>query len=144
VFFKLNPTLSSLTYSTYIGGSAADAAYVLTLDTAETHVYIGGGSSSADFHPSVMSNGWQSNYQGGLADGFICRFSNSGSYPMLGGTFIGTGSYDQVFGLQNDLENGVYAMGQTTGPFPVSSGVYSNPGSPQFLIKMDSLLSGSI
>lgn len=141
VFFKLNPTLSNLIYSTFIGGSAADAAYVLTLDTAQTHIYVGGGTSSTDFHPSAVSSGWQSSYQGGMSDGYICRFSNGGSYPLLGATFIGTAAYDQAFGIQCDLENAIYAMGQTTGAFPVSAGVYSNPGSPQFLIKLNNLLS---
>lgn len=144
VFFKLNPTLSTLLYSTYIGGSNSDAAYVLTLDTAETHVYVAGGTSSTDFHSTVTTGAWRSTFQGGLADGYICRFLNTGSYPLQKATFIGTSAYDQCYGLQTDLENGVYAMGQTLGAFPVSSGVYSNPGSRQFLIKLDTLLGTAV
>src|SRR5690606_16337318 len=88
---------------------------------------------------------WQPTYQGGQADGFICRFINSGGYTLQRTTFIGTNAYDQVYGLQTDLENGVYAMGQTLGNFPVSPPtVYSNPGSPQFLIKLDSTLGTSV
>lgn len=140
VFFKLNPTLTTLMYSTFIGGSSDDAAYVLTLDTAETHVYVAGGTTSTDFHTAVTTGAWQSSYQGGLADGYICRFLNSGTYTLQKATFIGTTAYDQCYGLQTDLENSVYAMGQTMGTFPVSANVYSNAGSRQFLIKLDSLL----
>ncbi|WP_118974338.1 gliding motility-associated C-terminal domain-containing protein [Taibaiella koreensis] len=140
VFFKLNATLSTMLYSTYIGGSSTDAAYALALDTGQTHVYVAGGTQSADFHTTAAATGWRSSYQGGLADGYICRFLNSGAYPLQKATFVGTSAYDQCFGVQCDLENGIYTMGQTLGSFPVSTGVYSNPGSRQFLLKLDSLL----
>ncbi|RYZ51173.1 MAG: PKD domain-containing protein, partial [Sphingobacteriales bacterium] len=144
VYFKLNPTLSTMMYSTFIGGSNDDAAYVLTLDTAEKHVYVAGGTTSTDFHTSVTTGAWRNTYQGGLADGYICRFLNSGAYTLQKATFIGTSAYDQCYGLQTDLEDRVYAMGQTLGAFPVSAGVYSNAGSRQFLIKLDSLLGTAI
>lgn len=144
IFAKFSPTLNTLLYSTFIGGTANDAAYVLTLDTAESHVYVAGGTQSTDFHTAVTTGAYKSTYQGGLADGYICRFLNSGSYTLQKATFIGTSAYDQCYGIQTDLENRVYAMGQTLGAFPVSAGVYSNAGSPQFLIKLDSLLSTSV
>jgi gliding motility-associated-like protein len=144
IFVKMNSGLSNLLYSSYIGGSKADAAYVLALDTAQSHVYVGGGTVSTDFQSANTAGAYQSSYQGGIADGFICRFANSGSYTLLGATFVGTSAYDQVYGLQTDLEDGVYAMGQTLGAFPVSSGVYSNAGSRQFLIKLNTQLSSSV
>lgn len=143
VVVKLNSTLTSLTYSTYLGGSQDDAGYVLALDTAQTHFYVGGGTQSTNF-PST-GNAWRNSYQSGLADGFIARFQNSGSYSLLKTTFIGASGYDQVYGVQVDLENNVYAMGQTLGGgFPVTSGVYSNPGSSQFVIKLDDQLTTNI
>lgn len=140
VFFKLNPTLTTMLYSTFIGGSDDDASYVLALDTAQSHVYVAGGTKSNDFHTAATAGSWKSTYQGGLADGYICRFLNSGAYPLQKATFIGTSAYDQCYGIQTDLENGIYAMGQTLGSFPVSAGVYSNPGSRQFLVKLDTML----
>lgn len=142
IIVKLNPTLTSLTYSTFLGGSSDDAGYVLALDTAQTHLYVAGGTMSSNF-PST-NNGWKTTYQGNI-DGYIARFLNSGSYNLQRTTFMGTSSYDQVYGVQVDLENNVYAMGQTLGgSFPVTSGVYSNTGSSQFIIKMDSLLTTDI
>ncbi len=140
VFLKLDSTLSNLMYSTYIGGSNDDAAYVLALDTGENYIYVAGGTQSPDFHLSATTGGWLPAYQGGTADGYIFRFQNSGAYTLQNATFIGTDKYDQCYGLQTDLDNNVYAMGQTLGAFPVTNGVYSNPGSRHFLIKMNSTL----
>ncbi len=142
VVFKMNSNLSQLLWSTYLGGSSDDAAYVLALDTAQKFLYVGGGTQSGDFFPIAMSNALYPSYQGGLSDGFICRFRNGNNYQLLQATYMGTDAYDQVYGVQTDLENGVYAMGQTMGAFPVNpASSYQNAGSPQFLIKVDSLLS---
>src|SRR5690606_8352726 len=81
VFVKFNPQLNTLLYSTYIGGNSEDAAYVLALDTAEANVFIAGGTRSTDFHSNVTSGSYRSTYQGGLADGYICKFQNGGTYP---------------------------------------------------------------
>ncbi len=80
------------------------------------------------------------NYQGGSVDGYITRFLNSGAYTLLNSTFLGTAAYDQSYGVQVDMYNGVYAMGQTGGAFPIIGAVYTNPGSGQFIAKLDSSL----
>ncbi len=142
IIMKLNPSLTGITYSTFFGGSSDDAGYVLALDTAQTHLYVAGGTMSSNF-PST-GGAWKNSYQGNI-DGYIARFQNSGSYPLQKTTFMGTAGYDQVYGVQVDLENSVYAMGQTLGgTFPVTAGVYSNPNSSQFVIKMDSMLTTDV
>ena len=143
VVFKLNANLSALTWSTYIGGTADDAGYVLALDGTQSNLYVAGGTQSANF-PSI-AGGWRAAYQGGSADGYILKFQNSGTYPLLKSTFIGTNDYDQCYGVQVDGDNNVYAMGQTLGgTFPVTAGVYSNPGSSQFVIKLNANLTTNI
>lgn len=144
VFFKLNSNLTTLTYSTFLGGNNDDAAYVLALDTSQKHVYVAGGTQSTDFFPTYSSGALYPNYMGGTADGYICRFLNSGAYTLQKVTYLGTSQYDQCYGVQVDLDNSVYAMGQSLGAFPVTAGVYSNPGSRQFIIKMDSLLNTNV
>ncbi len=146
VFIKLTPNLSALTYSTYIGGTLDDAGYVLALNKSQSHVYVGGGTVSTNFTTSAFVTGaWKTFYQGGAADGYIARFVNSGSYTLQKVSFIGTSNNDQVYGLQVDLDNSVYAMGMSLGgTFPVTSGVYSNANSTQFIIKMDSMLSTNV
>lgn len=143
VVLKLNSNLQALTWSTYLGGANDDAAYVLALDTTQNNLYVAGGTGSANF-PSTPGT-FQPLYQGGPADGFIAKFTNSGTFALQKMTFIGRGGYDQCYGIQVDNENNVYVMGQTLGgTFPVSAGVYNNPGSSQFIMELDSNLATNL
>jgi len=139
VIFKMSPTLSTLTWSTYLSGNTSDAAYVLAFDTAQSSVYVAGGTNSSNF-PTTAGTLWPT-YQGGIADGFILKFNNNPPYNLQKGTFIGTSDYDQVYGIQVSSKNEVYVMGQSVGGnFPVTPGVHSNPNSNQFIMKLDSNL----
>lgn len=143
IAFKLTPNLNNLQWSTYLGGSGNDAAYVLALSTTQSALYVSGGTTNSNF-PSTPGT-FQPSYGGGSADGYILKFQNGGSYNLQRGTFLGTGNYDQSYGVQVDKQNRVYAMGQTIGgTFPVTANVYSNPGSSQFIIKLDSNLTTNI
>lgn len=140
VVFKLNSTLSSLLWSTYLGGIGDDAGYVLAFNKSQSAVYVAGGTGSNNF--PIPAGGWKSTYQGDSADGYVLKFRNSPPYNVLAGTFVGTPNYDQVYGIQVDANNKVYVMGQSMGgTFPVTSGVYTNPNNCQFIMKMDSSLS---
>ena len=59
---------------------------------------------------------------------------------MYRSSFIGTNQYDQSYFVDIDGDDDVYLYGQTLGAYPVTTGVYSNPNSKQFIHKMDSLL----
>ncbi len=143
VVFKMNSSLSSLLYSTYLGGSSDDAGYVIAFNNSQTSFYVAGGTQSSDF--PVTSGTLHSTYQGDLADGFVVKFQNSAPYTLQKGTFVGTSGYDQVYGIQVDAANYVYVMGQSIGGlFPVTTGVYSNPNSTQFVMKMDSSLATDV
>lgn len=142
VAFKFNNNLTSLLWSTYIGGSSDDAGYVIAFDNSQQHLYVSGSTMSSDF-PST-SGTFHSTFQGGT-DGFILKFLNTSPYTLQKGTFIGTSDPDQCYGIEVDLSNTVYVMGQSIGGhFPVSSGVYSNPNSCQFVMALDSNLTKSI
>lgn len=143
VVIKLNSSLSALTWATYLGGSSDDAGYVLGLDNTQSTLYVGGGTQSSDF-PSTSGTFW-SGYQGGISDGFVAKFQNSPPFTLQKVSFIGQSSYDQVYGVQIDPANNVYVMGQTLGgTFPVTAGVYSNPNSSQFIMKLDADLSTNL
>lgn len=143
VVFKLNPSMSSLLWSTYLSGSLDEAGYVLGFNPSQTSVYVGGGTSSTNF--PVGSGGWQSTFQGDSADGFILKFRNSPPYNVQRGTYVGTSNFDQVYGIQVDYQGNVYCMGQSMGgTFPVTAGVYSNPNSTQFIMKLDSNLATNL
>jgi gliding motility-associated-like protein len=136
VVFKLTADLTQMVWSTYLGGSQNDAAYGLKLNVVDM-VYVTGGTQSSDF-PNTT---WVLNptYQGGTHDGFICIFQPDMS-SMISGTFFGTPAQDVCFFIQMDDNNDVYVFGQSTGSMAVSPGCYGNPGSPQFIAKLDQTL----
>ena len=140
IVFKMNSSCSSLIWSTYLSGNGSDAAYVLGFDSLYQYVYVAGGTNSSNY--PTTAGAWQTAYQGGGADGFVTKFTNGGSYGIQKSTYVGTTGYDQVYGIQLYPTNDVYIMGQSIGGlFPVTAGVYSNPNSSQFIMKMDRNLS---
>lgn len=143
IVFKMNSTCSGLIWSTYLSGNGSDAAYVLGFDSLYQYVYVAGGTNSSNF--PTTAGCWQTSYQGGGADGFVTKFLNGGSYSVQKSTYIGTSGYDQVYGIQLYPTNDVYIMGQAIGGlFPVTPGVYSNPNSSQFIMKMDRNLTSDL
>lgn len=139
ILLKLNASLTKMIWGTYLGGANTDAAHTLKLDH-ERNIFIAGGSNSVNFPTTVGS------YQKLLArgeDGWIAKVKNDGT-SILSSTFTGTAGYDQVYFLDLNEDEEVYVYGQTDGQFPISSGVYSNPGSGQFVQKFNHLLTTSI
>jgi Abnormal spindle-like microcephaly-assoc'd, ASPM-SPD-2-Hydin/Beta-propeller repeat len=69
---EINPTGSSLLFSTYLGGAGDDAANDLALDSSGS-VYVAGDTFSPDFpvSPSAMTTG----YTGGSYDAWIAKIS---------------------------------------------------------------------
>jgi gliding motility-associated-like protein len=140
IVVKLTPDLTSLVFSTYLGGTGNDAAYGMKLDD-QLNVYVTGGTSSPNF--PTTSGALYTSYRGGTVDGFISKISANGR-NLLNSTFIGTNAYDQSYFLELDEEYNVYVTGQTKGNFPVIGNVYSVPNSRQFISKLENDLSGFI
>jgi gliding motility-associated-like protein len=133
VVLKLNPDLSNLYWSTYVGGNGMDALYAVKVDT-DGNVFVAGGSNSVDF---PVTDGALKGEKPSASDidGVVVKIKNDGS-ELLGSTFVGTPQYDQVYFLELDSSNQVYLLGQTQGNYPVSEGVYSNASSGQFIHKI--------
>ncbi|HRY32827.1 MAG TPA: gliding motility-associated C-terminal domain-containing protein [Bacteroidales bacterium] len=140
VVFKLDSTLTQLIWSTYLGGSGDDAAYGLKLNIVDM-VYVAGGTQSTNFPttPWVL----HPEYQGGSHDGFMCIFMPDMT-SMIACSYFGTPDFDEIFFIQMDEENNVYIYGQTGGTIPVTPPCYGNPGSHQFIVKLDQTLNGVI
>ena len=136
VVFKFNSNLSTLAWSTYLGGSDADAGYSIKIDSNKT-VYVSGGTTSNDFPttPGTITP----NYQGGKADGYITIIDSSGS-NILASTFLGTNNYDQCYFIDVDRFGSIYTVGQTQGNFPILNAAYSNPNSGQFIQRINNTL----
>ncbi|MFC6225226.1 PKD domain-containing protein [Hymenobacter artigasi] len=136
VVMKLSPGLSTMLWSTYLGGTGDDAGYSIQLDSVN-NVFVAGGTTSTNF-PSA-AGGLNASYRGGPADGFVSRLQQnltSAGVAIQQTTYLGTSSYDQAFFVQLDRKSAVYVLGQTNGAYPVTTGTYRNAGSRQFIHKL--------
>ena len=72
--FELNPAGTSLTYSTYLGGTGDDAANGIALDSSRNS-YIVGSTTSTDFptHDAIQSS------IAGQSNGFVTKLNPSGN-----------------------------------------------------------------
>ncbi|MFN5168121.1 MAG: PKD domain-containing protein [Cyclobacteriaceae bacterium] len=132
---KLSPNLNTLIWSTFLGGNQADASHSIQVDWRD-NIYVAGGTASINF--PATAGVYQPAF-GGAVDGFVTRIRGNGA-EILSSTFTGTANYNQVYFLGLSTSREIYVYGQTVGPFPVSTGVYSNPNSGQFIQKFDSAL----
>lgn len=145
VVIKLMPTCDSVIWSTYLGGNAEDAAYVLAVNGG-TSVYVAGGTASRNF---TTRGGIYNNFRGGFCDGFITQLSTDGS-TIMASTFLGSDDSraDQIYGIQLDRNNDVYVMGQTEGRWPIKqppgTPTFYNDNSRQFITKLRPNLSDII
>ena len=136
--FRLNPSLTTITWSSYFGGTDADAGYGVQFDSYGDF-YMTGGTRSNNLYTST--NALDRNFNG-LEDGYLSRF-NFTTNTIVASTYLGTTSYDQSYFVQLDNNDDVYVTGQSLGSYPVSAGVYSRAGSKQFFHKMSRTLDTS-
>lgn len=136
---KMNSSLSSLLFSTYLGGSGDDAAYGIKLSS--NNVFVTGGTTSTDF--PTTAGVLNPTYKGGSADGYITAFNSTGT-GILYSTYMGTSDYDQSYMIETDANNDIYVFGQTKGGYPVTSGTYSNANSKQFIHKLNNQLNSTV
>lgn len=136
VVFKFNTNLTALQWSTYLGGTSADAGFSLKVDSSN-NVFVCGGTSSFDFPTTIGSI--TPTFQGGKADGYIAKISSNGS-SILAATYIGTNLYDQCYFIDIDRFGSVYTVGQTKGAFPIINAPFNNPNSGQFIQRIDNNL----
>jgi gliding motility-associated-like protein len=140
VVVQMDDNLSNVIWSSYLGGSGADAIYSLALDSA-SNIYVAGGTVSTDF--PIAGSPLQTGFNGGRADGFVSCFSQNGSQLLASG-YYGTEQYDQIYFIERDYRNYIYVMGQTESQDSadyVFNVKYAHPGSGQFISKFEADLS---
>lgn len=133
VVMQFTADLSQVVWGAFIGGAGSDASHTIKFNS-QGKILVGGGTSSTDF--PVTPGAYQDTHHGGV-DGWMAKLEPDGS-AIITATFTGTASFDQVYFLDLNDNDEVYVYGQTSGGFPVTPGVYSNPGSGQFLQKLNS------
>lgn len=131
--FKMDNSLSTLVWSSYLGGSDDDAVYAVDIDS-NSDVLVCGGTQSTDF-PTTFG-AVQLAYGGGTADGFIVKIDQSGNTIDFA-SYWGSSAYDQIYFVELDDEDQVHVFGQTTAPGNtyIINAAYGTPGSGQFITK---------
>ena len=131
VIFSMPPNLSTMNWSTYLGGASGEAGFGLRLNDAGD-LYVSGACQS-NF---MTATGYQTTYQGGGIDAYCVKLIDDGS-SIEYSTYYGTTASDAAFFIDIDVDGSVYLYGQSDGGIaPVTLGVYSNPLSDQFICKL--------
>jgi len=148
VVIKTNPSLSTILFSTYLGGKGDDAAFVLALSPLNNNIYVAGSTASTDF-PGDKSGTVYPAYHKGSCNGFVSIISNDGSSLIKTGYFGSSNVNDTVsatsiYGIQFDKFGFPYIMGTSTGAWPVINATFSQPGSKQFIAKLQMDLSAFV
>ncbi|MBI3137357.1 MAG: PKD domain-containing protein [Sphingobacteriales bacterium] len=142
VLLKLTPDLGTILFASYLGGSANDAAYVLSINPTTNNIYVAGGTESVNLLPGTQG-GTIGLANHGVIDGYVAVINNTGT-SVIRSTYIGTPGIDQVFGVQFDANGFPYIMGQTTGAWPIQNATYNNPAGKQFICKLQPDLSNYV
>ncbi len=127
VVLKISPDVSTLLFSSYLGGKGDDAAYVLSINPTNGNLYVAGGTASSDFPGNKTGVIGPASF-GGI-DGFVAEISGT---SLVRTTYLGTSGTDQIYGIQFDKNGFPYVTGQTTGSWPHINAPYFNSGAKQF------------
>jgi len=117
---KLNSSGGGLVYSTYLGGSNADSAAGIAIDSLG-NAYVTGLTMSTDFPAaSSTSSPFQSANAGG-ADAFVTKFNPAGS-ALVYSTYLGGSGDDHGSAIAVDQSGNAYVTGVTDSTnFPTAS-----------------------
>ena len=152
---NLNSSLTSLIQATYLGGSGADYAYAIALDSGG-NVYVSGQTASTNFLGTP--GGAQSSYGGGT-DAFVTKLAFD-LKTLSQSTYLGGSGADYAYAIALDSGGNVYVSGQTASTnFPAMPGgaqssnnsdCVPKPGgcsniikSDAFVARLDSTLTGN-
>jgi hypothetical protein len=117
---KLNPTGSSLEFSTYLGDVENDEGHGIMLDD-DGNVVIGGWTRSPNFPTTYAAYDTSFN---GEYDAIVAMFNPTGT-SLDYSTFLGNSADDQGFDITVDGDGFAYLVGQTwSANFPTTSGAF--------------------
>ena len=131
---KLDNNLSTIIFSTYVGGAIDDAVYSIEIDKLK-NIYFTGGTNSSDFPLGLTP--FRNFYGGGRCDGYVAKLNNFGN-TLLNSTFIGSNTYDQSYFVRLNKAEEVFLFGQTLAladSFIFNAGYYHSGGG-QFISKL--------
>jgi uncharacterized repeat protein (TIGR01451 family) len=155
---KLDPTLSQVIYSTYLGGNSDDLAAAIAVDSLG-QAYVTGSTRSRNFPVTsgalqAVYVGSASNFSGSGGDAFVAKLDPSGG-TLLYSTFLGGIGEDSASAIVVDGSgNAIVAGGANSPNFPITSGVVqstfggsgdsSQTGGDAFVAKLNPLGTGLV
>lgn len=128
---KFSPDLSTLEFGTYLGGTNHDSGNSIQISSTGD-IFVGGGTDGNSFMSSFSSL-----YQGTSSserEGYIAKINGS-TFSLEAIRWVATNSYDQVYFIQLDNDDDVYAYGQTQGDFAAFGCTYSFDNRAHFITK---------
>ncbi|UCH89274.1 MAG: SBBP repeat-containing protein, partial [Thermoplasmata archaeon] len=135
--FKLNPTGSSLIYSTFVGGFDNDYFGGFAVD-ASGNAYATGNTLSTDF---PTTNGSFNESKSPQNDCFVFKLNPTGT-ALIFSTFIGGIDDEYSIGLEIDSSGNIFVAGRTySSDFPTTDGAFDRikATSPDlFVLKLNS------
>ena len=141
---KLNPTGSSLAYSSYLGGWSARLGRGIAVDEAGS-AYVAGETSSNNFPttPSAFDTSFNSSDYCGAApcsDAFAVKMNSAGT-GLAYATFLGGGNHDWGYGIAVDVTGNALVAGATkSSNFPTTTGAFDtghNGDFDAFVVKLN-------
>src|SRR5579863_9763624 len=132
---KLDLTLSSTLYSTYLGGGQADIGESIAVD-AVGNAYVTGETSSTPLTTAVPTNVGPQSTIGGAPDAFVSEINSAGS-TLVFSTYLGGSGSENING---DL--GAIAV-DSQGTFIYVTGGTSSTNFPVSTLALQSTLAGS-
>ncbi len=142
IIVKMDNLLSTVIWSTYFGGNDSDAVYGIKV-AKKQNIFITGGTQSTNLNTSTGA--YQTNYQGGDADGFVAKISKNGEFLNYC-SYVGSNRYDQSYLMDLDRYDNVYLFGQTrdTSNTFIYNALWNSPKDGQFIIKLTPNLSSRV
>jgi gliding motility-associated-like protein len=127
---RFNADLSNLDWATYVGGSADDALFSLTL-TPSGRLYLCGATESTDM--SLSGGNAHQSSPAGKVDGLLLELDTANG-ALLNYTYAGTPEDDLSYFTSADGQGNLAVFGQTYGAWPLEGlSLYRDSGSAQFL-----------
>src|SRR5665213_2786604 len=118
-------TTGTISYFTYLGGTKADSATGIAVDST-ANVYVTGSTVSTDF-PTAGAV-FQPNYGGGNADSFVAKLDPTGK-TLLYSSYLGGTNTELATGIAVDTSGSAYVTGQTCSEdFPLANPLQGVPG----------------
>jgi hypothetical protein len=142
---KLNPSGTSASYSTYLGGSAAEIGFGITLDGLGENAYVTGLSDSANF---ATTTGAFQTTPGGGSDAFAVKLNKTGTGTAYA-TLVGGSGSDLGLSIAVDIAGNSYLTGLTDSTnFPTTTGALQTTngggGSDAFTVKLNAAGSSAV